>query len=232
MPWRDGTPVPVVVKADEKWAKNPDLADRLTTIQCIEVDSLLDKLAAGKRAKVFMAVPLSRGLFAFVDAKDSKDVGRWLWSTSSPRRYTGGFYARRNFGPDAEGQQYKSMHLYLMNPPAGMEVDHKNGEGLDNRRSNLRVCPHNHNMRNMRRWTKKSSKYKGVSWFKRDSRWRAYIVDANRQFHLGYFDDEVTAAETYDRAAKEMFGEYACLNFPAAKRRRKDESSAENVLAA
>ena len=98
-----------------------------------------------------------------------------------------------------------------MNAPRGTIVDHINGNGLDNRLENLRLCSNSENSRNMRRG-RGASNFKGVSWFERDNCWRSYIVMLGRQLHLGYFDSEAEAARAYDIAAAKLFGEFAKLN--------------------
>lgn len=93
-------------------------------------------------------------------------------------------------------------------------VDHKNHNTLDNRRTNLRVCTKADNVHNQRSQQGCSSKYKGVYWHKGNSLWMAYIHKGKTNIPLGYFGDEVEAARSYDVAAREYFGEFACLNFP------------------
>jgi hypothetical protein len=100
-----------------------------------------------------------------------------------------------------------------MRPPEGMEVDHQDGDGLNNRRSNLRICTHQNNSRNMRRHRDSASRFKGVSWWKTRQIWRAYIVVDNKQKGLGYYNNDTDAARAYDAAAKKLFGEFANLNF-------------------
>lgn len=84
-------------------------------------------------------------------------------------------------------------------------VDHINGDGLDNRKSNLRVCSCEQN-----NYNRKSNKYKGV--LKVNKRWRAIISWHNNHYHLGYFDTPEEAAEAYNKKAIELFGEFAYLN--------------------
>lgn len=158
-------------------------------------------------------VPLTRGAVAIVDLADAESVSQWSWSLWSIRNKQ---YARANVGLNNGTRRYVAMHFYLIGQK-DMEVDHANGDGLDNRRSNLRVCTHQQNMRNMTRLVTGSSPFKGVSWFRRDQCWRAYIVSDAKQKHLGYFVDEIEAARAYDKAAREFFGEFALLNFPESK---------------
>lgn len=118
-------------------------------------------------------------------------------------------YAQISFGYKPQPR----LHQWLLNPPEGMHVDHKNGNGLDNQRSNLRIVTRSQNMHNQRK-TRGSSQFKGVSWFRPYSNWRAYITIDDRRKHLGYFTSEEDAGRAYDTAARAAFGEYACVNFP------------------
>jgi len=84
--------------------------------------------------------------------------------------------------------------------------------GIKNKRSNLRTCTSTQNTANQRK-RKGSSNFKGVSWYKREQKWRAGIGYKGKDFHLGYFNDELEAAKAYDKAAKDLWGEFANLNF-------------------
>ena len=104
------------------------------------------------------------------------------------------------------------MHAFL----TGYErTDHRNGDGLDNRRSNLRDATAGENSRNTRVHLDSASGLKGVSWYKRSRKWRAHIHVGTKQQHLGYFATAEEAAHAYDDAARELHGEYATVNFPA-----------------
>ncbi len=105
------------------------------------------------------------------------------------------------------------MHRVIMNPPDDMVVDHIDSNGLNNRRTNLRVCTLLQNSYN-RKTIKASSQYKGVRWNKRKKRWVSSISPNGKFILIGYFKDELTAAKAYDEKAKEFFGEFAYLNFP------------------
>jgi len=113
------------------------------------------------------------------------------------------------------------MHRLIMDPPRGYVVDHINGDGLDNRRANLRLATHAQNGRNRRKIKKGISKYKGVSWEESTGKWRALIHVDRKKISLGCYKDEVTAAKVYDKAAKKYHGEFARLNFPRTKTRRR-----------
>jgi hypothetical protein len=105
------------------------------------------------------------------------------------------------------------MHRQIMQAPAGLDVDHINGDRLDNQRGNLRIATRQQNCWNTtKRKGNYTSPYKGVSW--RRGQWAAYITVSNRQRPLGKFADPIEAARAYDCAAREMFGEFAYLNFP------------------
>lgn len=93
-----------------------------------------------------------------------------------------------------------------------MYVDHINHNGLDNRKENLRLVTCSQNGANRQPNKKKgTSKYKGVGWHPH-GKWVARIRNKGRLQHLGYFEDEIEAAKAYNRAAQEIFGEYALIN--------------------
>lgn len=96
----------------------------------------------------------------------------------------------------------------------GQLVDHINHNGLDNRKANLRLATAAQNARNRQKCkSKKTSKYKGVCWHKRDKKWTGRILVNSKSIALGYFEDEKEAARAYDRAARKYYGEYAEPNF-------------------
>ena len=110
------------------------------------------------------------------------------------------------------------MHKFIMNAPKGMCVDHINHNGLDNRRENLRICTYSENAQNKRKRVDSASGYKGVyqrpEKYKYRKRFRAYIRPKGQQIQLGSYLTAEEAARAYDKKAKELFGDYAELNFP------------------
>lgn len=150
-------------------------------------------------------IPLTKGRYAIIDAADFDRVARFNWcaSVSGNRAYAYGWMNGRRV----------SLHRFLANAPQGMVVDHIDHNGLNDRRSNLRICTVRQNLYNSRPWGK-SSRFKGVCWNRHAKRWVACIWLHGRNQYLGQFTDEIEAARAYDRKAYELFGKYAYLNFP------------------
>jgi 5-methylcytosine-specific restriction endonuclease McrA len=101
------------------------------------------------------------------------------------------------------------MHRFLANVPDDMEVDHWDGNGLNNRKRNLRIVTHQQNGCNRGPQANNTSGYKGVSWNKRDGKYEAWIRVNDRKIHLGYFDDILDAAKAYNEAAARLHQEFA-----------------------
>ena len=108
------------------------------------------------------------------------------------------------------------IHRLVMNFPDG-NIDHKNRNKLDARKANLRVCSMSENLANTTKRITNTSGFKGVMFFKRDSKWQAQITKDYKKIHIGYFDTAEAAAIAYDQKAKQLFGDFALLNFPEAK---------------
>ena len=147
-------------------------------------------------------IALGDGYYAYVDEADYEWLSRWKWHMQ-------GGYAIRY-----EKKKLIYMHRQIMQPPPGKIVDHKNRNRLDNTRANLRVCTHQENTQNAAKIQGTYSRFKGVSYRKERDRYFAQIYYNNEQFYLGLFEKEVDAARAYDRNAVELFGEFACVNFP------------------
>ena len=150
-------------------------------------------------------IPLTRGKVALIDDRDFEEVSKHCWRAVRPHKI---WYAcGRVNGEDVY------LHRLLLGPPEGKEVDHINGDGLDNRRANLRVCTHQQNLANARKWrTRTSSRYKGVTRNKQTQKWIAQIEVGGENRYLGTFEDETRAAAAYNKAAAKAFGQFARLN--------------------
>lgn len=159
-------------------------------------------------------IPLTKGKVALVDDADYRYLNRWRWRVIKPDKI---FYAIRH-SPRIQGKRteiYMHRQILRLHPGNKKQADHINGDGLDNRRCNLRACTNRENACNQRSQSGRSSKYKGVIWDHRDGKWQVYVKFNGRKKHLGLFNDEVEAAKAYDAAAKLLFGEFAKFNFDA-----------------
>lgn len=161
------------------------------------------------------------GSVVSVDAADFVHLKKLSWSASRHKKTPGRVYVKHCF--KVAGRRWTvPLHRMIAAPKLGEMVDHINGNPLDNRRENLRICAARQNA-----WNVTSSKhqkrggYKGVTWHKRGKKWEAGCnagpvrPDGKRKrVYLGLFADPVEAARAYDRLALEAFGEFASLNFP------------------
>jgi len=106
----------------------------------------------------------------------------------------------------------KKMHRLIMNTPKGLETDHIDHNKLNNQKYNLRIVTLQQNQMNRVVKNNNSSKFKGVSWHKRDKIWQSRIQLNGKPYHLGSFKNEIDAAKAYNEKAKKLFGKYAYLN--------------------
>jgi hypothetical protein len=155
------------------------------------------------------------GRVALVDDGDFALIAQHRWHVREQVPLAGrqdGPYAITNVKRDDGCRTTLFMHCLIMGRTG---IDHEDGDGLNNQRSNLRVATHGQNMHNRRPNAGHSSSYKGVSWYPNKGKWLARITLDGHRRCLGYFADEVSAALAYDDAAREAFGEFARPNFPA-----------------
>jgi len=155
-------------------------------------------------------IQLTQGKYAIVDNEDYEYLSQWKWC------YHQGYAVRTiNNGRKAGKQITQSirMHRVITNAPCEMLVDHVNCDKLDNRKQNLRVCDHKGNSRNRISPNQmKPDRYKGAYFVKKTKKWVAKIKLDGKKIHLGYFFTEIEAANAYNKAAKELFGQFANLN--------------------
>jgi len=158
-------------------------------------------------------VPLGHAEFAIVDAADFERVSAaGLWTLRKEKREV-----YRNI----DGRVVSLPH-FVLGVGSDTLIDHRDGDRLNNRRANLRVATNAENLRNTaKRFARgsASSRFKGVHWAKGNQKWCAMIKQAGKARYLGLFGREEDAARAYDAAAREAFGEFACVNFPVGNER-------------
>lgn len=158
------------------------------------------------------AIPLTQGKVVFVDNADFEWLSRWKWCAKRRKRKNGVYWYACRTDYSGERQRTVLMHREIAAVVGIPETDHCDGNGLNNQRFNLRPATASQNQGNQRKSPGFSSRFKGVSWKSNKRKWRAQIKVARAIKHLGYFNDEISAAKAYDGAAIRAFGEFALLN--------------------
>lgn len=157
-----------------------------------------------------MKIPLTQGKNALIDPEDFKKVKPYKWYALFNRRM---WYAKATAKNPKGKKSAVAMHRLVMGLDFGdpAQVDHRNGDGLDNRKANLRLAMQGQNIKNQKKRSgTTSSKFKGV--YKRDHFWKAQISVNGEKLYLGRFDSEEDAARAYNVAAVKHHGDFACLN--------------------
>ena len=150
-------------------------------------------------------IQLTHGRIALVDDILFAEFSKLKWSFHQG-------YAKRNFPKKTGGRVLMGMHRFIMNAQKGQEVDHIDGNRLNNQRSNLRICSHSQNQMNRAMAANNTSGFKGVVWDKNVNKWRSEIKINKIKKCSGYFVDKKDAAVAYNNAARKYFGEFARLN--------------------
>jgi len=168
--------------------------------------------------QVYYFIPLTRGLSALVDAINYEYLNQFNWFAVKGNKT---FYAARNIRKTNGKQTHIYMHILIMGQKDGCIIDHFDGNGLNNRRQNLRYCTYSQNQQNSQWYKSKprySSKYKGVRYHsgkndkQRKKKWDARIMYQRKAIFLGSFVTEREAALAYNDAAYQYFGEFANPN--------------------
>lgn len=163
-----------------------------------------------------MAKPISlvNGCVAIVDDDDFDSLSAFEWWTNSPNN------GHKTYARARINGRHVMMHQMLVSAPDGFEVDHRDGNGLNNQRGNLRIATREQNARNRRKMSQlthpTSSRFKGVFLHRRDG-WVAQLTISDRKV-TKCRKTQLAAAREYDALAVQHFGEFARLNFPEAAR--------------
>lgn len=144
---------------------------------------------------------------AKIDLEDVDKCKIYKWGTNKK-----GTKNKRVYVVSKENGKTIYLHRFVMCPSKNMDVDHKNHDTFDNRKSELRVCTRSENTSNMKIRKGYSSKCKGVSWDNNRKKWVASITLKRKTISLGRYDSEKDACIAYNKKAKELFGEFSLLN--------------------
>jgi hypothetical protein len=185
----------------------------------ISIPEWLDRICASpvmlyrkhKYGYSYRRIYLGEGDWTLLDQDDFYKYGKFSWSLGGFKK---NFYAVCGIKNKDGDFELVRMHRLMMNPPPKRVVDHRNGDGLDNRRDNLRIATKAQNAFNNRKRKNATSKYLGVYFRKNTGKWVASIRYRRRKIRLGNFVNEIDAAKAYDRAAIKYRKEFARLNFP------------------
>jgi AP2-like factor (euAP2 lineage) len=146
-------------------------------------------------------------LFALVDDDDFERINKFKWTPLiNKKRYA--IYVKRHDGKKTIYLHREILGLY----DNKIFVDHRDKNGLNNQRDNLRIATVVQNMSNRNSCRPSSSKFKGVSWDRFCNKWKAQIASNKKKIHIGVFDNEEDAALAYNKKAVELHGEFASLN--------------------
>jgi len=163
-------------------------------------------------------IRLTKGYVALVDDVDYERVNQYRWRAAKSRTGDIIYAIRTTLKAERADRRRTSqlMHRFILGlGPASADsrfADHKNHNGLDNRRSNLRIVTNQLNSRNRLKWSRPStSRFKGVTRRADNGKWRAGIRINGKRQNLGQYDSEEAAHAAYVAAAKQLFGEFACV---------------------
>lgn len=150
-------------------------------------------------------IPLSKGYVAIVDDEDYERVSKYKWCAVKTKNFV---YAVRSY----ERHKLIYMHRFILNISDNKDTDHRDGDGLNNRRLNIRASTRSQNNCNRRKPRSNTSGYKGVSWNKKADKWKVTIGLHKQSIHLGMFANLKDASQAYIKVAKKYHGEFARIS--------------------
>jgi|WetSurMetagenome_2_1015567.scaffolds.fasta_scaffold328029_1 hypothetical protein len=151
---------------------------------------------------------LTKNCVALIDKENAIDINQHKWYAVNKGKVSDLYYAATIIN-----KKSISMHRYILKiKDKTIKIDHIDGNGLNNQKSNLRLCKLSENLKNRRIPSNNKTGYKGVSFKKKLNKYRSSIGYSSKSIHLGYYENSIEAAEAYNKKAKELFGEYARLN--------------------
>lgn len=153
-----------------------------------------------------MIIQINNGHNLIIDDKDWDILKMVNWYASKNTTGTNKYYAR---GHDLFTGNKLTLHRFLLDAKDGELVDHINGNGLDNRRCNLRICTNQQNQYNREKNSNNTSGYKGVSWCNSNKKWKSYIWVDGRNKYLGQYDTPEDAYSSYKKASKQYHKEFS-----------------------
>ncbi len=157
------------------------------------------------------SILLTQGKIALVDDEDFNRLNVYKWyAYKKPNKNRLIWYAARSTAAIPHTLKMHREILGLHDPK--IQVDHRNGDGLNNQKFNLRQALHGQNQQNMRKHVGCTSRFKGVYWHRQRGKWSAKIMVNRISRYLGLYTSEEDAARAYDKAAKCFFGEFALVN--------------------
>lgn len=158
----------------------------------------------------YKTIPLSQGRVTKVDSSDFKWASQFNWYVWIPSDAPQLTYAVRKIRLPSGNYSKRLLHRELLDAPRGVEVDHWDRDGLNNRRKNLRLCSTSQNQGNSRQhFDAGTSKFKGVTWHKGSGKWQASIQVQKKRHYLGWFSDEGKAGAAYALASEKYFGAFS-----------------------
>jgi hypothetical protein len=160
-------------------------------------------------------IPLTQGKVAIVDDEDFEELSKVKWCAQKSKDT---FYAVRGlYRSDKKTKGQIIMHRVILDAPTDKFVDHINGDGLDNRRENLRLCSHAENQRNKGKQKNNTSGFKGVCWHKRSKKWYVQIMADKKLINVGLFTTLEEAVSAHKSAALKYHGEFARVREPITR---------------